>query len=170
MSAFTRWPLALASACSPSRERTVATPADYDVALLRFSFPKGSATGGWAARILRKEATSPELLTGRVAVDSSNQLWLLAARAVLQHLPEGVTVRLYAPDNYLIQGITRWVKAWQRNGWQTRDGSPVRHRAAWEALAAAASRCTVHWSLDEGPADLAEGLAALAGEAARGDG
>ncbi|GAB4414846.1 MAG: hypothetical protein Kow00106_10100 [Anaerolineae bacterium] len=152
-----------------SSERATAAPADYDVAL-RVSLPKGSATGGWAARILQKEAMSPELLTGRVTVDSSNQLWLLAARAVLQHLPEGVTVRLYAPDNYLIQGITRWVKAWQRNGWQTREGAAVRHRPAWEALLAETSRRAVHWSQEDGPADLADDLSGLAAQAARGPG
>jgi ribonuclease HI len=148
--------------------RAAAMSADYEVTL-RISLPKGSATGGWAARILPKEATSPELLTGRAAVDSSNQLWLTAARAVLQHLPAGVTVRLYAPDNYLIQGITRWVKGWQKNGWQTREGSSVRNRPAWEALLVEASRRMVQWSQEEGPPALAEGLAGLAAQAARED-
>ncbi len=142
--------------------------ADYEVAL-RISLPKGSATGGWAARIVERDAASPELITGQVRADSSNQLWLMAARAALEHLPLGATVRFHAPDNYLIQGITRWVKGWQAHGWQTKDGAPVRHRAAWEALATAASQRTVHWSQDEGPAALADGLAALAAQAARSD-
>jgi ribonuclease HI len=150
-------------------ERPVTKPTDYEVTL-RISLPKGSATGGWAARIAERDAATPALITGRVHADSSNQLWLMAAQAVLEHLPAGATVRFHAPDNYLIQGITRWVKGWQANGWQTKDGSPVRHRAAWEALAAAASQRTVHWSQDEGPADLADGLATLAAQAARGDG
>lgn len=152
-----------------SNGRATGSPADYEI-VLRVSLPKGSATGGWAARIIQKETSTPELLTGRVAVDSSNQLWLMAAHAVLHSLPAGITVRLYAPDNYLIQGITRWVKSWQKNGWQTKEGSSVRNRPAWEALLAEASHRTVQWSQEDGPPALAEGLAELAARAARGDG
>ena len=147
---------------------TGSSPPDYDVAL-RISLPKGSATGGWAARILEKNSQAPTLISGRAAADSSNQLWLVAALAVLQHLPAGVTVRLYAPDNYLIQGITRWVKGWQTRGWQTKDGSPVRHRAVWEALAAEAARRSVHWVQGDAPPALTDGLGDLAARAARDD-
>lgn len=144
------------------------SPPDYDVAL-RIALPRGSATGGWAARITEKNSETPTLISGRAAAVSSNQLWLVAARTVLQHLPAGVTVRLYAPDNYLIQGITRWVKGWQAHGWQTKDGSPVRHRAAWEALAAEAARRSVQWVQGDAPPALADGLADLATRAARGE-
>ncbi|MCZ7538481.1 MAG: ribonuclease HI [Anaerolineae bacterium] len=133
------------------------------------SLPRGARAGGWAAHIRDVPAESERVLTGRAPVNSANQLWLIAAHAVLESLPAGAAARLHAPDSYLIQGITRWVAGWRARGWQTKDGSAVKHRADWEALAAAAERLRVQW-VQEGsePSPLAEGLAALAADAARG--
>lgn len=141
---------------------------DWEIAL-RVSLPRGAKAGGWAARIRDLSAESEHILTGRAPVNSANQLWLIAARAVLKDLPVGAAARLHAPDSYLIQGITRWVAGWQARGRETKDGSAVKHRADWEALAAVAERLRVQW-VQEGsePSPLAEGLAALAADAARG--
>ena len=145
-----------------------AQPPDWEIAL-RVSLPRGARAGGWAAHIRDVPAESERVLTGRAPVNSANQLWLIAAHAVLESLPAGAAARLHAPDSYLIQGITRWVAGWRARGWQTKDGSAVKHRADWEALAAAAERLRVQW-VQEGsePSPLAEGLAALAADAARG--
>ncbi|MBP8973084.1 MAG: ribonuclease HI [Anaerolineae bacterium] len=158
-----------------ARERLVAqqgSSADvqqpnWEIAL-RVSLPRGARAGGWAARVRDLAGEKQIVLTGRASVNSANQLWLVAACAVLKSLPEGATVRLHAPDSYLIQSITRWVAGWRARGWQTKEGSAVKHRADWEALAAAAERRRVQWvqeGSDQSP--LAEGLAALAAEAAR---
>ena len=142
-------------------------PPGWEVAL-RVSLPRGAKAGGWAARIHDLTTDSQRTLTGRAPVTSANQLWLVAARAVLVNLPEGATVRVHAPDTYLIQGITRWVAGWRARGWQTKEGSAVKHRADWEALAAAVERLSLQWVQDgSDPAPLAEGLAALAAESAR---
>ncbi len=145
-----------------------AMPSDWEIAL-RVSLPRGARAGGWAARIRDPSGEKQTVLTGRAPVSSANQLWLIAARAVLADLPDRATVRLRAPDSYLIQGITRWVAGWRARGWQTKDGGAVKHRADWEALVAAAERLSVQWvqeGNDQSP--LAEGLAALAADAARG--
>ncbi|MEW6579525.1 MAG: ribonuclease HI [Chloroflexota bacterium] len=138
---------------------------------LRVSLPRGARIGGWAARVRDLSGEKQIVLTGRSPVASANQLWLIAARAVLKSLPAGTAVRLHAPDSYLIQGVTRWVAGWQARGWETKDGSAVKHRADWEALAAAADRLSVQW-VQEGsePSPLAEGLAAFAADAAREQG
>jgi len=141
---------------------------NWEIAL-RVSLPRGARAGGWAARVRDLSGEEQIVLTGRAPVNSANQLWLVAACAVLKSLPEGTTVRLHAPDSYLIQGITRWVAGWRARGWQTKEGSAVKHRADWEALAAAAERRRVQWVQEGGDqSPLAEGLAALAAEAASG--
>jgi ribonuclease HI len=145
-----------------------APPPGWEIAL-RVSLPRGAKGGGWAARLRNLSAGDERILTGRAPVSSANQLWLVAARAALSSLPGGATARLHAPDSYLIQGITRWVAGWRARGWQTKDGGAVKHRADWEALVAAAEDRSVQWvqeGSDQSP--LAEGLAALAAEAARG--
>lgn len=151
-----------------AHQRSADAPPDYEIAL-RVSLPRGNKIGGWAAHIAQRATQAPQLITGRAPVDSSNHLWLVAARAVLARLPDGVSVRLFTPDTYLIQGITRWIKGWRARSWQTKDGAAVRHRAEWEALAAEAEQRTVQWTQDDAPPALAEGLAELATRAARGE-
>jgi len=140
---------------------------DYEIAL-RISLPKNSSTGGWAARIAARDGDSQDTISGRLAASSSNRLWLLAALEALRHIPEGASVRVFAPDSYLVTGITRWVKGWRAHGWKTKSGSPVKNRDAWEALATEADQRIIRW-VQEGkePVPLAADLSKLAADAAR---
>ena len=54
-------------------------------------------------------------------------------------LPSGLILVL-SDSKYVVNGITRWIKGWKRNGWRTKTGSPVKNRELWERLDAAASK------------------------------
>ena len=140
----------------------------YEVAL-RVSVPRGAQTGGYAFRVRELETDATETHTGQAREVTSNRLGLLAARAALEHTPEGAAVRVYCPDDYLHKGMTRWLAGWQRRNWRTRGGEPVKNRDAWQALARVAGARRVQWVLERAQAAeaLAEGLDALASAAAR---
>ena len=40
---------------------------------------------------------------------------------------------LYA-TKYLIDGLSKWITAWKRNGWRTASGKPVLNKDLWQAL------------------------------------
>ncbi len=139
----------------------------YAIAL-RVSVPRGATTGGYAFRVQNVQTQACKTATDQVQNVTSNRLGLLAARAALQHTPEGAAVRVYCPDDYLHKGMTRWLEGWQKRRWRTRSGEPIKNREAWQALAQVASARQVQWVLERAhPTELAAGLEKLAAEAAR---
>ena len=75
-------------------------------------------------------------LSGAEANTSANRMHLLAAINGLQALKRPLPVHFYTGSDYVRDGITKWVKAWQRRKWQTKAGKPVSHRDLWETLLA----------------------------------
>jgi ribonuclease HI len=54
---------------------------------------------------------------------------------------------------------------WQKRGWTTSTGSPVKHRDLWEALIAEEKQRPIQWTLERGqPPSFARGLDKLASD------
>ena len=104
----------------------------------------GGGRGAWAA-LVRRPGGEEELVRGETDGASANQVDLLAAAEVLERLPAGEAVAFHTGSDYLRHGATRWLPAWRRRGWRTQAGAPVRNRALWERLDAAASARIVEW-------------------------
>ena len=70
---------------------------------------------------------------------------LRAAIEALAALKEPCQVALTTDSTYVRDGITQWMAKWQRNGWRTAAGKPVKNQDLWEALAQQVDRHTVDW-------------------------
>jgi ribonuclease HI len=141
-------------------------PAEADV-FLRVSCAGKNA--GWAALVRHRGAEA--LLSGRHPGASSNQLDLLAAAAVLETLPPGITVAVHTVSDYLRNGATAWIEGWKKRGWKTQEGKPVLNRDLWQRLEAALSARRVAWpSLKGRDVPELEALGVAAKEAAREEG
>jgi len=107
--------------------------------------------GGWAAILIsgrhRRE------LSGALAPTTNNQMELTAAIEALRALKEPCQVTLWSDSEYLKNGITKWIKAWQANGWRTAAKAPVKNADLWRALLAAAAPHQVEWRWTKGHAD-----------------
>jgi ribonuclease HI len=88
--------------------------------------------GGWGA-ILEFKGRERELCGGE-AHTTNNRMELTAAIEALRSLKRPSRVALHTDSEYLRQGITAWIKNWKRNGWKTRDRSPVKNADLWQAL------------------------------------
>jgi ribonuclease HI len=111
--------------------------------------------GGWGA-IVAGNGKVVEL-GGREARTTNNRMELMAALRGLQHaksLPKGPRV-LRTDSSYVINGITKWVHAWQKNGWQTKDKKDVLNRDLWSDLAEAAHGQQVAWEYVGGHVGIA---------------
>ncbi|KAI0405846.1 hypothetical protein F4802DRAFT_560935 [Xylaria palmicola] len=75
---------------------------------------------------------------GDESVATSNRAELRAAIAVLRRndwRADGFTSVVIATDSsYLVDGATKWVRTWFRNGWKTRTGGAVKNQDLWELL------------------------------------
>jgi len=101
------------------------------------------SNGGWAALIRRADAE--QIISGRARGATSNQLDIRVAIEALRRLPDGVSVRAWSASDYLRNGATQWLEGWQRQGWKTKSGDPVKNQQAWKELAALLSTRAVEW-------------------------
>ena len=99
--------------------------------------------GGWGA-LLRMGRHEKEL-SGGEADTTNNRMELTAAIKALEALIEPCAIVLHSDSKYVLDGITKWVHGWQRNGWKNASKQPVRNADLWHELIAAAKPHTVEW-------------------------
>ena len=122
--------------------------------------------GGWAA-LLRSNGHEKELV-GAASQTTNNRMEMRAAINALNALNRPCIVTIHTDSQYLRQGITQWVKNWQRNGWKTASKKPVKNKDLWQALLKAIEPHEVRWEWVKGHAGHEENerVDALASEAA----
>lgn len=96
--------------------------------------------GGWAALICFSDRSQVEL-TGYSAHTTNNQMEMQAAIAALEfigrHLaehPQTQPIALFTDSKYLLDGISKWIKNWKRNNWQTSTKQAVKNQDLWQSL------------------------------------
>ena len=99
--------------------------------------------GGWGA-ILRAGGHERELSGGETAT-TNNRMEMTAVIAGLAALKVPSAVTLYTDSRYVMDGATKWIKNWKRNGWKTADKKPVKNDDLWRRLEAEAERHDVAW-------------------------
>ncbi len=108
--------------------------------------------GGWGAIVATKERVT-ELGRGDKHT-TNNKMELMAAIKALsfvRDLGSAFTIDMRADSMYVINGITKWVYGWQKNGWMNSKKEEVANRDLWEALALAVSDlqmsgCKIVWN------------------------
>lgn len=99
--------------------------------------------GGWGA-ILRMGEHEKEM-SGSEKETTNNRMELMAAIQALKALNQPCRVSLHTDSKYVLDGITRWVFGWQKNGWKTADKKPVKNDDLWMALVEAVRPHKVEW-------------------------
>ena len=99
--------------------------------------------GGWGV-VLRWNGTTKELHGGEPQT-TNNRMELMAAIKALEALNRPSRVQLYTDSTYLLNGITKWIAGWERNGWRTSAKRPVKNEDLWRRLIAAKNGHEVSW-------------------------
>lgn len=99
--------------------------------------------GGWGA-ILRMGHHEKELSGGEPAT-TNNRMELTAVIRALEALKEPCHAHLHTDSRYVIDGITKWIFGWQKNGWKTAAKKPVLNADLWQELLAAIRRHRIEW-------------------------
>ncbi len=110
--------------------------------------------GGWGA-ILRYGATEKELFGGENQT-TNNRMEMMAVIQALEGLKRPVKVRIHTDSRYVMEGMTKYVPGWQRNGWKTADKKPVKNIDLWERMVMAAKPHSLEWFWVKGHAGHAE--------------
>ena len=104
--------------------------------------------GGWAA-ILRMGDKERELAGGEQPT-TNNKMELMGVIAGLEALKRPCTVRIYTDSKYVMDGATKWIHGWKKNGWRTADKKPVKNVELWQRLVAASTPHKLHWAWVKG--------------------
>ena len=115
--------------------------------------------GGWGA-VLRWKDTEKEMHGGD-PLTTNNRMELMAAIQALEALQRPAKVDLYTDSKYLLDGITKWIKGWQRNGWLTAAKKPVKNADLWRRLTDAMSPHDVTWTWAGRCSDSSAWMAAI---------
>ena len=99
--------------------------------------------GGWGA-VIRMGAREREL-SGSEALTTNNRMEMMAAISGLNALTKPCRVTLSTDSRYVMDGLTKWIKGWQRNGWKTADKKPVKNADLWQELLDAAKPHRIEW-------------------------
>lgn len=106
--------------------------------------------GGWGV-VLRWNGTEKELHGGDPQT-TNNRMELMAAIQALEALTRPSEVSLYTDSVYLLNGITKWIEGWQRNGWKTAAKKPVKNDDLWRRLIEAMKPHDITWEWVKGHA------------------
>ena len=99
--------------------------------------------GGWGV-IIRAGAREKELAGGE-KLTTNNRMELMAAIEGLNALKRPCRVTLSTDSRYVMDGLTKWIHGWRKNGWKTSDKKPVKNAELWQALIDAAAPHRVEW-------------------------
>jgi ribonuclease HI len=99
--------------------------------------------GGWGV-VMRWQGTEKEMY-GAEPLTTNNRMELMAAIQALEALQRPSAVILHTDSKYLLDGITKWIQGWQRNGWKTAAKKPVKNDDLWRRLVEAMRPHDVSW-------------------------
>ena len=106
--------------------------------------------GGWGA-LIRSGAHEKEL-SGGEPLTTNNRMELMAAIEALNALKRPCAVTLSTDSRYVMDGLTKWIHGWKRNGWKTAAKKPVKNAELWQLLDEARKPHKVNWHWVKGHA------------------
>jgi len=98
--------------------------------------------GGWAGIALSKDQVIE--LGGKEEHTTNNRMELLGAIKALESISESEVI-VYTDSEYVMKGITLWIKGWQLKGWKTAAKKPVLNQDLWQALLKATEGKKIEW-------------------------
>ena len=100
-------------------------------------------SGGWAAIILNGD--KQDIISGRKKNTTNNQMELMAAIKALVFFSKKQKIRIYTDSNYVKEGITKWIKIWEKNNWKTANKKKVKNIELWIKLNTLSNFHDIEW-------------------------
>ena len=99
--------------------------------------------GGWG--VLLRMGKHEKEMSGGEPDTTNNRMEMTAVIKALEALIEPCEVIIHTDSRYVIDGMTKWIAGWKRNGWINSSKKPVRNADLWHELIEAAKRHKVEW-------------------------
>ena len=76
---------------------------------------------------------------------TNNQMELMAAIKALVFFSKKQKIRIYTDSNYVKEGITNWIKIWEKNNWKTANKKKVKNIELWIKLNTLSNFHDIEW-------------------------
>ena len=88
-------------------------------------------------QVLNAEMNKPKptILSGYHLKTTNNRMELTAAIEGLKILKNPCNITLYSDSQYVIKGITEWIKSWIHRNWRKTDNTAVLNTDLWKTMA-----------------------------------
>ena len=94
---------------------------------------RGNPGPGGYGSIIRTRDQENEI-SGSAKSTTNNIMELTAAVVALKQLKKPCEVVLTSDSQYLVKGMTQWIKGWAKKGWITASKQPVKNKEIWLEL------------------------------------
>jgi ribonuclease HI len=102
--------------------------------------------GGWGAIIVTSDRVSE--FGGEEKNTTNNRMELNAVIKALSRVKGSVT--LHTDSSYVLNGATKWVKNWEKNGWETKQKESVLNKDLWVKFLKVSAKIKIKWLLLKG--------------------
>ena len=105
--------------------------------------------GGWGA-VIFDEKEKQYNISGNVKVTTNNRMELMAPIMALKKIKSMSNVMIFTDSTYVKNGITEWIKKWEKNGWKSSSKKPVKNKDLWIKLNDLCQKNKVQWKWIKG--------------------
>ncbi|MDB9985927.1 ribonuclease HI [Pelagibacterales bacterium] len=99
--------------------------------------------GGWGAYI--DNAGLITELSGREEDTTNNRMELKAVIEALNSFTSKTNLNLYTDSKYVMDGSSKWIENWKKNGWKTAQKKAVKNQDLWIELDKLIHFHQIHW-------------------------
>ena len=100
--------------------------------------------GGWGAVILDAKNNEANI-SGKEKSTTNNRMELMAPIMALRKIKKASKIVIYTDSTYLKNGITIWIKNWEKNGWKNANKKPIKNKDLWVTLKKLSEEQLIDW-------------------------
>ena len=89
--------------------------------------------GGWGGIIFDND-NNQKNISGNERDTTNNRMELTAPIMALKKIKINSEATIYTDSTYVKNGITEWIKKWEKNGWKSANKKPVKNKDLWIKL------------------------------------
>jgi ribonuclease HI len=100
--------------------------------------------GGWGAVIFDEDKNETNI-SGEEKSTTNNRMELMAPIMALKKIKKSSKIIIYTDSIYLKNGITTWIKNWEKNGWMSANKKPIKNKDLWVTLNKLSEYQNIDW-------------------------
>ena len=108
-------------------------------------------SGGWSAIII--DGKKQNSISGGKKNTTNNQMELTAAIKALEFFSERKKIIIYTDSIYVKDGITKWIKSWEKKNWKNSKKKQIKNLDLWKKLYKLSNSHEIKWKWVKAHAD-----------------